>query len=180
MRVLKHAFLRLLSASLCCLFATGIAAQEEQKNSIIEQRIEAIAAMLEEDTELDFTTLFDDLADYFENPLNINTATVEELQALYMFSDLQIQSLMRHRSRFGPLGSIYELQAVNNFDLQTIRLAAPFITALPPVGLGKVDLKDLLAKGKNDLFLRYRRVIEPQAGYQPTEDDGVTEPPAFR
>lgn len=180
MRAVKHAILRLLSASLCCLLSADIAAQEEQKHSIIEQRIEAIAAMLEEDSELDFTTLFDDLADFYENPLNINTATVEELQLLYMFTDLQIQSLMRHRSRFGPLGSIYELQAVNNFDLQTIRMAAPFITALPPVGLGKVGLKDLLATGKNDLFLRYRRVIEPQAGYQPTEDDGVIEPPAFR
>ncbi|MBL7943777.1 MAG: helix-hairpin-helix domain-containing protein [Flavobacteriales bacterium] len=158
----------------------ALKAQDEQKNSIIEQRIEAIAAMLEEDAELDFTTLFDDLAYFYEHPLNLNAASVEELESLYMFSDLQIQALMRHLERFGPLASVYELQAINYFDLQTIRMVAPFVTVLPPAGLGKFKLSDLFSEGSNDLFLRYKRVLEDQAGYQSTEEDGVQVDPAFR
>ncbi|MDZ4823944.1 MAG: hypothetical protein SH856_10835 [Flavobacteriales bacterium] len=148
------------------IFNSSLGQTEDQKNSIIEQRIEAIAGALEEDAELDYTNLLEDLTYYYEHPLNLNNATADELRELYMLTDVQIASLHRHVDRYGSLVSIYELQAVANFDLQIIRLIEPFVTALPGSALEDFSFRNFFKEGRSDLFLRYKRVLEKQGGYQ--------------
>jgi hypothetical protein len=155
-----------LFIALSLVALTTNAQKEELKNSIIEQRIEQIAGTLEEGAELDYTTLLEDLTYYFEHPLNLNTATVEELRELYLLSDFQINNLQRHIKSYGPLLSMYELQAVEGFDLPTIRSIEYFVTVKPSAGLGKVSLQTILNEAQSDLFLRYKRTVEKQKGYQ--------------
>jgi len=45
------------------------------------------------DLQVDYTTLFEELYYYYENPLNLNTASYNQLKKLYMLTDFQIQSL---------------------------------------------------------------------------------------
>ncbi|MFM9984573.1 MAG: ComEA family DNA-binding protein [Flavobacteriales bacterium] len=152
---------------------TVLSAQtEEQKNSIIEQRIEQIAGSLDEGVELDYTTLFEYLMYCFEHPLNINTADVDELRELFMLSDLQINALSTHIKRYGKLKSIYELQAVNGFDLATIRDIEPFVTVIEGSGLSGVSFKTIMKEGTHDMFFRYKRILEDQAGFVKDPETG--------
>lgn len=145
---------------------------EFTKQNIIEQRIEVIASSLDETTEVDYTNLFEDLSYYFENPINLNSAKAEDLRELYLLNELQINALQLHTRNYGPLKSIYELQAVRYFDLNTIRLIQPFVTVAPPGMLAEFTWKNMFKEGTSDLFLRYKRTLQEQKGFLPNAETG--------
>lgn len=152
---------------------SALAQTEDLKNSLIEQRIEDIAASLDEGQELDYTNLFEDLAYYYEHPLNLNNASIDELRELYMLTDVQIANLERHIERFGPLRSLFELQAVDDFDLNTIRSITPFVTVKPTLQLADFSLKEFFNDATHDLFIRYKRDLQLTEGYQIDPETGV-------
>ncbi|MFZ6051896.1 ComEA family DNA-binding protein [Halocola ammonii] len=168
---------------LLCFCFLQMQAQEEasetdlQKQDIIEQRIETIAGNLDEDTELDYTTLFDDLNFFYDNPLNLNAATAEELRQLYLLTDIQINYLLEHIECYGKLESIFELQAVEGFDRETINNLRPFITVSDEGELAGFSIKEMLTEGKHDLFLRYTRILEQQQGYTDIPEEDLDDPP---
>lgn len=152
---------------------SALAQTEDLKNSLIEQRIEDIAASLDEGQELDYTNLFEDLAYYYEHPLNLNNASIDELRELYMLTDVQIANLERHIERYGPLKSLFELQAVDDFDLNTIRIITPFITVKPTLQLSAFSLKEFFDDATHDLFIRYKRDLQLAEGFQVDPETGV-------
>jgi len=151
----------------------GFSQQDEIRNNLIEQRIEEIAGTLDEGSELDYTTLFEDLAYYYEHPLNLNSAKPEELKELYLISDPQIAALLRHIDMYGPLRNIFELQAVPGFTPELIRSLTDFITAEPVFSFKNISLKDIAKETRHDLFIRHKRVIEKQAGFENDPETGV-------
>lgn len=142
------------------------------KQNIIEQRIEVISSLLDETTEIDYTNLFEDLSYYYENPINLNNANAEELRELYLLTEIQINSLQQHTSRFGALKSIYELQAVRYFDMNTIRMIQPFVTVAAPGMMQEFSWNNFFKEGTSDLFLRYRRTLQEQKGFLPNSETG--------
>lgn len=148
------------------------AQNDDQRDNIIEQRIEVIVANLEEGVELDYTTLLEDLQAFYDQPLNLNTASLEDLRELYMLSDLQIYALQKHIAQYGALRSVYELQAVNLFDLNVIRQIEPFVMVGPAGMLDKVNFKTVLKEANSDLMLRYKREFQTRAGYVADPESG--------
>lgn len=146
---------------------------DELKTSIIEQRIEEIASSLDEGQELDYTNLFEDLAYYFEHPLNLNSAGVDELRELYLLTDIQIANLQQHIARHGDLRSIYELQAIEDFDLPTIRSLTWFTTVEPVLSLQNFSMSEFWREATHDLFIRYKRNLQVQEGFIPDPDTGI-------
>lgn len=163
-------------AALClvfaCVFAHAQDDRELEKQNIIEQRIEILSNNLEEGAQLDYTNLVEDLTYYFDHPLNLNTASDEELRDLYLLTDLQIAALRRHMALYGKFKSLYELQAVNGFDLQTIRLIQPFVTVRQAGALDNVALSQIVSDGNNELFVRYRRTLQQLEGFKPDAETG--------
>ena len=148
------------------------------KQNIIEQRIEVIAEQFE-DEEIDFTTLFDELSYYFDNPLNVNEATQEELKSQFLLTDRQILDLLLHRKYYGRVYTLYELMYLPGFDKATIDFVSPFIT----VGKSsdrQVPLKIRLKRGRSQLLVRYQRLLEKQDGYLPIEDSLLAQNPNKR
>jgi len=144
---------------------------EAQKNLIIEQSIEILAANLE-DEDADFTTLFDVLSSYFDKPINLNNKEIlEDLKQLTILSDYQINNLIEHINKNGNLMSIYELQAVPGWDIQSIRNVMPFVTVNSEFYSPKASPKELFKNASNELFIRYTRVLEPTKGYDEISDE---------
>ena len=81
--------------------------REQQALDLIEKRIEYLMQSYEE-SYLDFTTLFDDLYFLYENPLNLNVATREELESTYLLNDYQPTQLLLYRDKYGEIKSKYE------------------------------------------------------------------------
>jgi hypothetical protein len=104
----KHIFLLILSL----LINEMAFAQEDVKSSVVQQRIEFISEQLESES-IDLTDVVEQLNYYYDHPLNLNSATFEELQDLNLLSDIQINNLLLHIKQFGKFISIYEIQSLN-------------------------------------------------------------------
>lgn len=122
-----------------------------------------------QDEEINYEELYETLFLLYQNPLNLNRATRNELQSLFILSELQLNSFFNHLDQFGSLISIYELQAIPGFDLITIHKLAPFVTVIDP-GL-QFDPRPLwqriLSERNNMFILRYDRTLEEKRGYSP-------------
>lgn len=141
---------------------------QEEKQQIIEQRIEFIGESLE-DSDIDLTTYFDDLYIYYEQPLNLNTATQEELMRLHLLSDIQIISILNYRQNYGDFLTIYELGAIEQLDPQTIQMILPFVG----VQESKQDnfrWKNAFRYSRHEITLRYINTFEQKEGYIPKPD----------
>jgi hypothetical protein len=141
----------------------------QQKTAVIQQRIEFIAEELEvEDISLE--DLFNSLSYYYDHPLNLNSASKEELEQLLLLSDFQINDLLLHIERHGKLISIYELQSLKYWDLTTIQNVLPFVKVDDQLDKLQLSFKEFLKEGKFEMYLRWIRGIEQKKGYEDVSD----------
>ncbi|AQG81788.1 ComEA family DNA-binding protein [Spirosoma montaniterrae] len=110
---------------------------------------------------IDYQAVFDVLTQLYASPLDLNTATRDELETTYILSERQLTNLLAYRAELGNLLSIYELQAVPDFDLNTIRRLRPFVT----VASGPRLFGALPTPTDNYLLVRYERILEEQVGF---------------
>lgn len=154
---------------LALLLSIPVSFSAQQRTEIIQQRIELISEQLESE-ELDLTNLTSQLNYYFDHQLNLNSATAEDLRSLELLTEVQISDLLLHIRQHGKLISIYELQSLKYWDLQTILNVRPFIRVDDRLDQLHVSLKEALRYGKIEVFLRYQRIPESKAGYAPVSD----------
>ena len=125
-----------------------------------------------QDTDADYEEIYENLVQIITNPLNLNTASIEQLRSLHMLSEKQIHAFMNYKSEEGNLFSIYELQAIPEFDLHMINRMLPFVKVIAPQSsISPSMLKRMLEPGNNYLLTRYERTIETKKGFLETDDD---------
>ncbi len=104
----------------------GLSAQNKvSKETKFSTHVAALFANQEEN--LLSEDLYEFLWQSYQNPLDLNRADKETLGALYILSPRQIQALLKHKNKYGPLLSVYELQAIDGFDQETINKLLPFV-----------------------------------------------------
>lgn len=140
-----------------------------EKASVIEQRIEQIAEASENEN-LDYNTLFEQLTVYFDFPLNLNTADVDELFTLGLLNNYQIGQLINYRKEYGGILSVYELPRIDGWSVEVADLIAPFVVTEPDEGREKITFKKLKDYGKSEVVMRWQRLMEEQVGYSPIDD----------
>ena len=146
--------------------------KSQEKNEIIENRIEYIGG---ENESIDYSTLFDDLYYYYDHPVNLNnTKQVEVLLELGLISEIQLVNLKKHISSNNKLMTIYELQAVESFDLETIRIILPFVKVSNELFTPNVSLKEIFKNSSNELYIRNIRELQEKRGYSPKEEENDT------
>jgi hypothetical protein len=147
--------------------------KENSTASVIARIYENMTANSE--TDIDFTTLEEDLTYFAQNPINLNNTTKEQLQKLQFLTDQQIEGLLYYLYRNKPMRSFYELQLVDGFDEFVIRNLLPFVILGPlsPTQQKLPSLKTILNKGKNEFLWRTDRTLEQKRGYAPTTNDSL-------
>lgn len=151
------------------LFCTNLIAQPAA-DLPLENILESIAENQSED--FDYTELFEILNKYHKNPINLNNTDKNQLRELAFLNPLQIQNLLEHIAVNGKLVDIHELQSIDGFDLEVIRLLLNFATINPYSGLQHISLKNLKKQGEHDLLIRYGRVLQEQNGFSiPSSSD---------
>ncbi|NND31657.1 MAG: helix-hairpin-helix domain-containing protein [Saprospiraceae bacterium] len=139
-----------------------------QLPSFVQDEIEAYLENLGTESEFDFNDLGDHLAQYLRNPLSLNQASFEDLQAMGLLSDIQIADFLDYRRQLGDLTSIYELQSIPSLDQNSIDRIRPFATISEAHNVSSRALVKMLSTGRNEIFLRTTRVLEKQKGYEGT------------
>lgn len=109
---------------------------------------------------INYQVIFDNLAQLYSNPLDLNTATRDELAATYLLTERQLTSLVAYRATNGPLLAVAELQAVPDFDVPTIQRVRAFVTVR-----AATLTADLPSPSDHYLLARYERVLETQKGF---------------
>lgn len=127
-----------------------------------------------QEADLNYEELYENLMMLMAHPLNLNTATAEQLRFLNLLSEQQVQGLVRYREENGPLLSLYELQAVVGFDKATLDRILPFFT-VEADGSTRPLFRKMLAPNNAYLLLRYTRMLETRAGFT----QRISEPQRF-
>jgi hypothetical protein len=136
----------------------------------IDEVIENLVQSAEEEG-FDFDTYYETFTYFAENPLDLNSATYDDLVSLKLLNERQIISLLQYIEQQGELIAIYELQAVPYFDLFTIYNLLPFVRVKGDIEDYRVDFKTLLTKGQHQIFMRYIQQFPKRDGYLRGEDN---------
>jgi hypothetical protein len=149
------------------LFLTqGISAQVDIPQEIIDQ----LESYIEEDAdEADLLNLYERLLIYYESSLNINNATYEQLTELGLLSDIQINDLLNHRSRYGAFIRIEELQSIESFSIELIKILQYFLKVTDSEKLN-LSITEMLSRSENTVFVKWSQFLEDKKGYIPDED----------
>ena len=123
---MKGKFVILLFSSMV-IFLQGFSQnKDDQKEKQMEQAIESIAES--DETDIANSVILDDITKITEHPVNINMASQEELENLYILDFRQIQNIMAYRKQYGFFVSFSELAAVEGMTPEVIAELTPFIT----------------------------------------------------
>jgi hypothetical protein len=110
------------------------------------------------------------LASLRRAPLNLNTATREELERFPFLSDLQIERLLAYVYLHGPMVTLHELQLVEEMDRRTIDLLLPFVRVAPAGDTAPFRWKELLKNtakhGKHEATTRLDIPLYRRKGYE--------------
>lgn len=134
----------------------------------IQQQLENLAESSENE-EADYTNLLDQLNQFKEHPINLNNTSLEELRQLQLLNDIQIVALLKHISKTGKLITIYELQGIEGFDLQTIQRILPYVHVKDSFTAAHFSMKEMFRSGQHAVVLRYGRTLEEQKGFTSTD-----------
>ncbi len=122
--------------------------------------------------EVSYEALQAKLWGYYQYPMLLNETSREELTALGILTEIQIDHFFEHLAQNGPFISIYELQSIPEFDLNTIYQLIPFVKIeevyhhYPKKGLWQKMVHN------NYWITRYGRTLEPQKGYKTQTQHG--------
>lgn len=125
----------------------------------------------DQQTGLNHEELYERLLLLYENPLDLNTASEEELMNLGLLSTSQIASFLLYQSEYGKILTRYELQYIEGFDLETITDILPFITLTNKSKNNLPFLQRVLTERNHYLIIRYERIPEKKRGYDSKKDD---------
>ncbi|RUT79329.1 ComEA family DNA-binding protein [Ancylomarina longa] len=154
---------------LLLFFLSGIfqlsAQNTVSQNDLIESIIENIAAQNDENP--DYTELLEDIQHLISHPVNLNTASAQDLEKLYLLNPSQIGNLLKYRENNGPILSIYELQLVAGFSAELLRKLEALITLKSPEK-GNFNRK---ARTRQVLLLKTERNIQNEYSYSTTNSN---------
>jgi hypothetical protein len=154
---------------LCCLlaivfFTCKVFAQDFPRTSQDLSRVTDDLVGFQ-DADVNYQDIYENYAQLFSNPINLNTATAEELRLLNLLTESQIKNLLQHR-KDAPFISVYELQSLAEFDLNTIYKIIPFVVVTSPDRTLDSRFLKRVADNKNTyLVTRYERGREQGEGY---------------
>lgn len=166
--------MRLLACLLLCLpqmVLAQIDTTSAEPPDAAQERLEDFLQNTDSEGAFDFNALFEQLEDFRANPIDLNEADEATLQELILLSDAQILDFLSYRQQMGDLISLYELQAVPSFDLATIRRILPYVTVRGDVDDYQIPIRQMLREGRNEIYLRWSRILEQQRGFARSESN---------
>lgn len=127
-----------------------------------EQLLSDIAAFDGEDEE-QWQRAYDQLAELDGHPININTATREQLEQLLFLTDAQVEDIEEYIYLHGPMGSLAELMMIESIDYSRRRLLECFTYAGQPAE-ERPTFGELLRRGKGELTATARVPLYDRRG----------------
>lgn len=115
--------------------------------------MESVIEVMQENQNLpeDLQDLQDNLNYYRENPLNLNTASREDLEKFFFLTGFQIQSLLDYRQNQGPILTLYELPLIYGFDSSTVSYLLPYVKVDETEEHKTLTINNIIKYGRNEV-----------------------------
>ncbi|MBN8677776.1 MAG: hypothetical protein J0M29_06090 [Chitinophagales bacterium] len=121
-------------------------------------------------SESDAQLFLENLEQWKDKPLNLNTVSKEELLSTLLLNEIQVENFILYRDRMGPFLNEYELQAIPNWELSDIRRILPYAKIKSGLDARNSQLQRGFWQGDNELFLRWAQPSPPN--YDPEDVEG--------
>lgn len=113
--------------------------------------------MTQEDAESEaWEETYEQLCELEQHPLDINSATREQLEALPFLTSQQVEELMEYRDRYGAMKSLGELLMIRSLDYTQRRLLTHFIYVSEERERGFPSLTEMAKYGHHELITTAR------------------------
>ena len=166
--------LRLISIINSLFIIPACSAQNPSEN-LIEEVLEDLSVNNDINNSVNFLNWeneLEELSNRLQEPVNLNSATREQLEQFPFLSDIQIEHLLAYIYIHGQMETIYELQLVEELDRQTIQYLLPFVCIKAinneAAFRWKTMLKDAGRYGKNEVLTRLDIPFYKRKGYEHT------------
>ena len=166
--------LRLISIINSLFIIPACSAQNPSEN-LMEEVLEDLSVNNDINNSVNFLNWeneLEELSNRLQEPVNLNSATREQLEQFPFLSDIQIEHLLAYIYIHGQMETIYELQLVEELDRQTIQYLLPFVCIKAinnePAFRWKTMLKDAGRYGKNEVLTRLDIPFYKRKGYEHT------------
>ncbi len=145
---------------------TPLQAQDNHTTLFLEESLELLTS---DDDTYNWEEELEELSQKLQEPLNLNTATREQLSQFTFLTDKQIENLLAYIYLHGPMQTIYELQQVEDMDKQSIQHLLPFVCVQPVERKPKYpSLKQLLHHARHEALARVDIPFYTRKGYEST------------
>ncbi len=146
------------------LAALAASAQNQNNLLLLEEDLEELAM---ESEEVNWEDELEELSHRLQEPVNLNTATREQLEQFPFLTDTQVENLLAYLYIEGPMQTLYELQLVEGMDRTTIERLSPFV-CVKPVEVGKSfpSWEKLWKYGKHEILTRMDVPFYTRKGYE--------------
>lgn len=116
--------------------------------------------------------LLEELQYIHDNPINLNTATADQLKVLPFLTEVQIKDILAYIENNAPMLSLGELMQIYSLDQQTRLRMMLFCYAgeMPRKDTDRLSIGKILRYSKNELTLRTDIPFYTKAGYQDYPD----------
>ncbi len=136
-----------------------------RKDVDLEKLIDEIFPVQDED--FNYEELYETYGQLLASPINLNTATEEQLRMLLILNSTQLFDFIQYRKENGPLLSLYELQVIPSFNETVIRQLQPFVLVDNGQATGWKNLMGRVFHEKNNYWVtRLERTLETRAGFK--------------
>ena len=152
-----------------CIWATIVCkAQEINKSDFDAETVILNLYRQQNAADISYQDFYESMFQYYQNPLNLNNATADELRGLYLLNDAQIAAIQSHKTSFGNFVAFEELQSIEGLGLDIIRQLSYFVG----VSLDNIQKlnADIRTPDQHYLLVRHLRDVEKSKGYLPKQD----------
>jgi hypothetical protein len=107
---------------------------------------------------------------YFKtHPINLNSATAEQLKELGLLTDIQINNIISYRKTNSDFASVYELQVLTTLDLIIIKRILPYIKIDGSIDDFQIPFSKIITTGRYQIISRLSSLFQTAEGYKPDE-----------
>ncbi len=115
------------------IFLFSLTAAYAQFDSVESAAEEVIDDLLEEPAEeVESSELYQMFDDLRENPIDINSASIDDIERIPLLNFSDAELIIKHREKYGRFFSASELYSVRGIPQETIRKILPFVKVTTP------------------------------------------------
>ncbi len=133
--------------------------------SIIDDELEDIAVNNYVDEDVDWDSQMDKLKELYEQPVNVNSATREELEKFPFLTNEQVENILAYVYIHGEMKSLSELMLVEGLSVEKINLLRLFLCAKHVENPVDININKVLKNGHHELLARLGFPLYRRKGY---------------